>query len=51
VLDGFPVETLSNPEHRLYELLASDDSDAAHSRYNAYVRRLVSFEHAAECVR
>jgi hypothetical protein len=36
-------------EHRLYELLAADDSDAAHSRYNALVRRLVSFERAAGC--
>jgi hypothetical protein len=50
VLEGFPDATLSTPEHRLYELLASEDSDSAHSRYNAYVRRLVSFEHAAECV-
>ena len=39
-----------NPEHRLYELLATDEPDSAHSRYNAYVRRLVSFERAAECV-
>ena len=40
----------ANPEHRLYELLAQDDSDSAHSRYNAFVRRLVSYERAAECV-
>lgn len=26
------------PEHRLYDLLAKDDSDSAHSRYNALVR-------------
>jgi hypothetical protein len=38
------------PEHRLYDLLASDDPDSAHSRYNALIRRLVSFERAAECV-
>ena len=38
-----------SPEHRLYELLAAEDSDAAHSRYNALIRRLVSFERAAEC--
>lgn len=44
--DDLPV----NPEHRLYQLLARDDSDSAHSRYNALVRRLVSFERAAECV-
>jgi hypothetical protein len=36
-------------EHRLYALLAAEDSDSAHSRYNALVRRLVSFERAAEC--
>jgi hypothetical protein len=39
-----------NPEHRLYALLAADESDSAHSRYNAFIRRLVSFERAAECV-
>jgi hypothetical protein len=38
-------------EHRLYLLLAEDDSDAAHGRYNALIRRLVSFERAAECGR
>jgi hypothetical protein len=35
---------LSEPEHRLYRLLAARHGDAAHSRYNALVRRLVSFE-------
>ncbi len=38
------------PEHRLYELLAEEDPDSAHGRYNALIRRLVSFERAAECV-
>jgi hypothetical protein len=37
------------PEHRLYELLSTSDPDAAHSRYNALIRRLVSFERAVEC--
>src|SRR3990167_688632 len=37
---------LPNAEHRLYELLRRDDPDAAHSRYNALVRRLVSYERA-----
>jgi hypothetical protein len=47
---GFAVPpTLASPEHRLYELLAREHGDAAHSRYNALVRRLVSFEHAAAC--
>lgn len=39
------------PEDRLYELLAGSDQDSAHSRYNALVRRLVSFERALACVR
>jgi hypothetical protein len=40
---------LESPERRLYELLARSDADSAHGRYNALVRRLVSFERAAEC--
>ncbi len=40
-----------SPEHRLYALLARSDGDAAHSRYNALIRTLVSFERAGECVR
>ena len=44
---GFTVhDPLPDPETRLYELLAAEDPDAAHSRYNALVRRLVSFERA-----
>ncbi|HEX9283003.1 MAG TPA: hypothetical protein VF882_04380 [Gemmatimonadales bacterium] len=39
------------PEHRLYELLRREDPDAAHARYNALVRRLVSFTRAAACAR
>ena len=41
-------EPLTEPEHRLYDRLAATDGDAAHSRYNALVRRLVSFERAAD---
>lgn len=40
----------SDPEHRLYERLALEDPDSAHSRYNALLRRLTSFESALECV-
>ncbi|MGH7675899.1 MAG: hypothetical protein ACREMV_11575, partial [Gemmatimonadales bacterium] len=40
---------LPEPEHRLYECLRREDPDAAHSRYNALIRRLVSFEHALAC--
>jgi hypothetical protein len=47
-LDIPPAE-IDDPEIRLYELLAAEDSDAAHSRYNALIRRLVSFERALEC--
>lgn len=46
---GIEVPTpLPSPEHRLYGLLAAEDSDSAHGRYNALVRRLVSFERAAD---
>jgi hypothetical protein len=41
---------LSDPEHRLYERLAREDPDSAHSRYNALLRRLTGFESALECV-
>ena len=47
---GIPVTTpFPGPEHRLYELLREKNPDDAHSRYNALLRRLVSFERAAEC--
>jgi hypothetical protein len=42
---------LPSPEHRLYLRLQESDPDGAHSRYNALLRRLVSFERAAACVR
>jgi hypothetical protein len=37
------------PEHKLYLRLARQEGDAAHSAYNALIRRLVSFERAAAC--
>jgi hypothetical protein len=40
---------ISSPEHKLYLLLAQEKGDAAHSAYNALIRRLVSFERAAVC--
>lgn len=40
----------ADAEHRLYLLLQRDDSDSAHGRYNALLRRLVSFERALACV-
>lgn len=39
-----------SPEHRLYSRLEVHDGPGAHSRYNALVRRLVSFERALACV-
>ena len=50
---GLPIPrtTIPSPELRLYERLRLIDPDAAHSRYNALVRRLVSYERAAECGR
>ena len=42
---------LPTPERRLYGLLHRENPAAAHARYNALVRRLVSFERAAECVK
>lgn len=41
---------LPDAEHRLYQKLAETDPDSAHSRYNALLRRLTSFESALECV-
>jgi hypothetical protein len=48
---GFSIRESTGelPEHRLYKLLAVDDQNGAHSKYNALIRRLVSFERAAEC--
>ncbi|MDQ7843037.1 MAG: hypothetical protein QN141_05950 [Armatimonadota bacterium] len=49
---GVPVpRAIPSPEHRLYLRLARENPDAAHGRYNALIRRLVSFERAAECAR
>ena len=52
-LRGIGIEVpnpFEGPEHRLYALLAAEDSDGAHASYNALIRRLVSFERAAESV-
>ena len=47
---GIAVPTVQgSPEHRLYRLLLTQHGDAAHGRYNALIRRLVSFERALEC--
>lgn len=46
---SIPNGRVASPERRLYDALAALDPDSAHSRYNALVRRLVSFERAAAC--
>jgi hypothetical protein len=46
---SIPDVKVSDPDHRLFALLARDDADSAHGRYNALIRELVSFERAAEC--
>jgi hypothetical protein len=40
---------IAMPERALYDHLCEADSATAHSRYNALVRRLVSYERAVEC--
>lgn len=44
-----PGPAIPRPEHRLYERLSAEGADSAHGRYNALVRRLVSFERALAC--
>lgn len=47
---GFDIaeSAASDPEITLYDRLAESGSDSAHSRYNAMIRLLVSFERAVE---
>lgn len=44
-----PNHPFTFPERRLYENLSRPDPETAHARYNALIRRLVSFERAVEC--
>lgn len=46
---SIPGVLFDSPELRLYNLLKATEPDTSHSRYNALIRRLVSFERAAEC--
>ena len=48
---GLPVpkQVIRSPEIKLSLRLAQFDPDGAHSKDNALIRRLVSFERAAEC--
>lgn len=43
-----PHHSFPSPELALYENLSRSDPNRAYSRYNALIRRLVSFERAAE---
>jgi hypothetical protein len=46
---GLPPRSVDDPQDRLYELLAEEVGEAAaHSRYNALRRRLLSFLRSAE---
>ena len=45
-----PPHGIEAPEHRLYQQLEIADEASAHGRYNALIRRLVSFERALGCV-
>lgn len=50
--EGVPVSAvLDDPERRLFELLSRTEGDLAHARYNAYLRRLVSFADACPLAR
>lgn len=43
---------IKNPESKLYDYLATHlTPNRAHSAYNAYIRLLVSFERALQCVK
>jgi hypothetical protein len=46
---AIPERTIDEPEIHLYLKLQESDADSAHSRYNALIRTLTSFERAAEC--
>jgi hypothetical protein len=49
---GFVVgPRFEDAEMRLYRRLATEFGDSAHSRYNALIRRIVSFQRAAACAR
>ena len=50
--EGIPVGPVhEHPEENLYNLLARDAGDLTHARYNAYLRRIVSFADACPAAR
>lgn len=46
-----PPNVASEPELKLFRLLETQHGEGAHSKYNAWRRRLSSFLRAAQCVR
>jgi hypothetical protein len=49
---GLVVGTpFADPELRLYRRLGAEHGAAAHGKYNALVRRIVSYQRAAACAR
>ena len=42
---------IADAELQLYALLSARDGAAAHSRYNALLRRVTGFRRAAQCAR
>lgn len=47
---GFIVASpVADAELKLYRLLSAQHGNAAHGKYNALVRRMVSFQRAAAC--
>lgn len=52
--EGVPVppgSALEHPEERLYGLLEEGGGELAHARYNAHLRRMVSFADACRAAR
>ena len=46
-----PQKLIPSPEVKLYRILASQYASGAHSKYNAWRRRLLSFLRSARCAR
>ena len=44
-------QPIADAELQLYALLSARDGAAAHSKYNALLRRVTSFRRAAQCAR
>jgi hypothetical protein len=50
--EGVPIGPVEeDPERRLYAALSGSEGDLAHARYNAWLKRLVSFADACRVIR